>query len=1106
MGVATVVVVTAALALPLDEEFLASCFGDAVVFRGRACVRERRVRSVSVQGSDRVSGTVVGTAGELYSVTAFADVQEWVGRCSCPVTTDCKHAAAVLLTLGPDGQGTAVDPVGAVAETWPAAPPRVAPRPARPAWETALADLTPNAAATDLVPVGLQFELNAPTGRAGQRVPVQVRLRPVVPGRAGRWVRTGVTWRDLPFEHGPVRRVPEHRDVLVELYRAAQSAGSSGYYGNPDAVFLDEVGPQLWRLLREAQRAGVTFVTAKTPADRVVLETPATLRMQATANSRGDLLLEAVVDRAAGLTPLAGLTLVGTPVHGAFVVDGDALRLVPFDARVPVELSRMIARFPRLEVPAADGDRVRRELVPALQRMVELVSPDGSVELPSVQPPVLALTVSHADGARLTLDWSIVYPAAESTGDAVPEGRRVPLTGAVGDPGRDDRAERTLLSGVVLPDGRFPQLRQATVQRGLAPSVELRELDAAVFCEGVLPSLRDQGVRVTELGDAPDYRAATSAPVVSVSVTDPAVGDADWFDLGITVTVDGQDVPFAHLFRALATKQTHLFLPGGTYFPLDGPEFAVLAELIAEAGALQDRRKPPTRINRWQAGLWGDLRQLGVVAEQSARWERSTAALLELESLPVPEVPAGITAQLRPYQLEGFRWLSFLWDHDLGGVLADDMGLGKTLQALALLQRAKDAGQLTAPVLVVAPTSVVGNWLSEAARFAPGLVCTAVEETSAKAGVPLATRVAGADLVITSYTLLRLDEDEYAGVTWRGMLLDEAQFVKNRQAKAYRAARTVDAPFKLAITGTPMENSLMDLWSLLSICAPGLFPDAEGFNEQWRRPIERGTDPGRLGVLRRRLRPLMLRRTKELVAADLPAKQEQVLEVRLTGRHETLYRTALQRERRKVLRLVDDMDAHRFEILRSLTLLRQLALDPALADPEHDSVRSDKTEAFLEHLREVLAEGHRVLVFSQFTGYLARIRAQLDAEGIGYAYLDGSTRQRPAVIASFTEGEVPVFLISLKAGGFGLNLTAADYVFVLDPWWNPAAEAQAVDRAHRIGQTRNVMVYRLVAKDTIEEKVMALKARKQAIFDQVVDEDGVLSAPLTAEDIRGLFS
>ena len=1106
MGVATVVVVTAALALPLDEEFLASCFGDAVVFRGRACVRGRKVRSAVVQSTDHVSGVVVGSRGEIYQVAAFADLEEWVGRCSCPVSAQCKHAAAVLLSLGPDGQGTAFDPVGDLVESWPPTAPRVAPKPARPAWETALADLTPNAAATDLVPVGLQFELNAPTGRAGQRVPVQVRLRPVVPGRAGRWVRTGVTWRDLPFEHGPVRRVPEHRDVLVELYRAAQSAGSSGYYGNPDAVFLDEVGPQLWRLLREAQRAGVTFVTAKTPADRVVLETPATLRMQATANERGDLLLEAVVDRAAGLTPLAGLTLVGTPVHGAFVVDGDALRLVPFDARVPVELSRMIARFPRLEVPAADGDRVRRELVPALQRMVELVSPDGSVELPSVQPPVLALTVSHADGARLTLDWSIVYPAAESTGDEVPEGRRVPLTGAVGDPGRNDRAERTLLSGVVLPDGRFPQLRQATVQRGLAPSVELRELDAAVFCEGVLPSLRDQGVRVTELGDAPDYRAATSAPVVSVSVTDPAVGDADWFDLGITVTVDGQDVPFAHLFRALATKQTHLFLPGGTYFPLDGPEFAVLAELIAEAGALQDRRKPPTRINRWQAGLWGDLRQLGVVAEQSARWERSTAALLELESLPLPEVPAGITAQLRPYQLEGFRWLSFLWDHDLGGVLADDMGLGKTLQALALLQRAKDAGQLTAPVLVVAPTSVVGNWLSEAARFAPGLVCTAVEETSAKAGVPLATRVAGADLVITSYTLLRLDEDEYAGVTWRGMLLDEAQFVKNRQAKAYRAARTVDAPFKLAITGTPMENSLMDLWSLLSICAPGLFPDAEGFNEQWRRPIERGTDPGRLGVLRRRLRPLMLRRTKELVAADLPAKQEQVLEVRLTGRHETLYRTALQRERRKVLRLVDDMDAHRFEILRSLTLLRQLALDPALADPEHDSVRSDKTEAFLEHLREVLAEGHRVLVFSQFTGYLARIRAQLDAEGIGYAYLDGSTRQRPAVIASFTEGEVPVFLISLKAGGFGLNLTAADYVFVLDPWWNPAAEAQAVDRAHRIGQTRNVMVYRLVAKDTIEEKVMALKARKQAIFDQVVDEDGVLSAPLTADDIRGLFS
>ncbi|MEI4271593.1 DEAD/DEAH box helicase [Klenkia sp. LSe6-5] len=1099
---------TAALSLPLDEEFLASCFGDAVTFRGRECLRERKVRSVTVHAGDHVGGVVTGSRGEVYQVAAFADLDEWVSRCTCPVVQDCKHAVAVLLSLGPDGQGTAVDQAGELVEAWPAAAPRVTTAP-RPAWETALADLTPSSAATDLVPVGLQFELNAGTGRAGQRVPVQVRLRPVVPGRAGRWVRTGVSWRDLPFEHGPVRRVPEHRDVLVELYRAAQSgaSGGYGYYGTTDAVFLDDVGPQLWRLLREARRAGVTFVTAKTPADRVVLEGPAPLRMHATASAAGDLLLEGVLGRTAGPTPLAGLTLVGTPVHGAFVVDDDALHLVPFADRVPVELSRMVSRFPRLEVPAPDVPRVRAELVPALQRMVELVSPDGSVELPSVQPPVLALAVRHADGARLTLEWSVVYPEQplDPAADGVPGGRRLALTAAAADPGRDARAERALLGALVLPDGRFPQLRQATVQRGLVPTVELRELDAAVFCEGVLPTLRDQGVRVEELGDAPDYRAATSAPVVSVSVTDPAVDSADWFDLGITVTVDGQDVPFAHLFRALATKQAHLFLPSGTYFPLDGPEFAVLSQLIAEAGAMQDPRKPPTRINRWQAGLWGDLRQLGVVAEQSARWERSTAALLELDELPVPDVPAAITAQLRPYQLEGYRWLSFLWDHDLGGVLADDMGLGKTLQALALLQRAKDAGQLTAPVLVVAPTSVVGNWVAEAARFAPGLRVTAVEETSAKAGVPLAGRVAGADLVITSYTLLRLDEDEYAAQTWRGMLLDEAQFVKNRQAKAYRAARTVDAPFKLAITGTPMENSLMDLWSLLSICAPGLFPDPEAFNELWRRPIERGTDPGRLGTLRRRLRPLMLRRTKELVAADLPAKQEQVLEVRLTGRHETLYRTALQRERRKVLRLVEDMDAHRFEILRSLTLLRQLALDPALADPAHDGVRSDKSEAFLEHLREVLAEGHRVLVFSQFTGYLARIRAQLDAEGVGYAYLDGSTRQRPAVIQSFTDGHVPVFLISLKAGGFGLNLTAADYVFVLDPWWNPAAEAQAVDRAHRIGQTRNVMVYRLVAKDTIEEKVMALKARKQAVFDQVVDDDGVLSAPLTADDVRGLF-
>jgi SNF2 family DNA or RNA helicase len=361
-------------------------------------------------------------------------------------------------------------------------------------------------------------------------------------------------------------------------------------------------------------------------------------------------------------------------------------------------------------------------------------------------------------------------------------------------------------------------------------------------------------------------------------------------------------------------------------------------------------------------------------------------------------------------------------------------------------------------------------------------------------------------VVVTSYTLFRLDFDAYAEMPWSGLLLDEAQFTKNHQSKIYQCARRLPAPFKLAITGTPMENNLMELWSLLSITAPGLFPNPTRFRYYYAQPIEKQSDAELLTQLRRRIKPLVKRRTKEQVIADLPAKQEQVLEVELHPRHRKIYQTHLQRERQKILGLIDDMHKNRFTILRSLTLLRQLSLHAGLIDDAHRDLPSAKIDALFEQLRDVTDGGHRALIFSQFTGFLDQARERLDVAGMKYCYLDGKTRNRAAVLKRFKDGSVPVFLISLKAGGFGLNLTEADYCFLLDPWWNPATEAQAVDRAHRIGQTRNVMVYRLIAKDTIEEKVMALKARKAELFTSVMDDGNIFGASLNADDIRGLIT
>jgi SNF2 family DNA or RNA helicase len=520
------------------------------------------------------------------------------------------------------------------------------------------------------------------------------------------------------------------------------------------------------------------------------------------------------------------------------------------------------------------------------------------------------------------------------------------------------------------------------------------------------------------------------------------------------------------------------------------------------------------RISRFQGSLWEDLVALGVVTRQAEAWRRAVeltggfSADGRLETQPLPD---GFRAALRPYQQEGYDWLSFLYDNRLGGVLADDMGLGKTVQSLAMMARAVEQaearGEERPRFLVVAPTSVVPNWVAEAKRFAPGLRVVGVTETVRKSRTPLVETIGDADLVITSYALLRLDTPSYNGVTWGGMLLDEAQFAKNRHSTTYQRIRAIDVPFRLAITGTPLENDLMELWSIISIAAPGLFPSPTGFQDHYAKPIEKEGDAQRLAQLQRRIRPLVLRRTKELVAADLPPKTEQVIEVELGRKQRAVYDRHLNRERQRVLGLIGEFDRNRFTIFRALTTLRQVALDAALVDAANEGVPSAKLDLFDELLESALEEHHRVLVFSQFTRLLGRVKDRLDEAGVAYSYLDGSTRRRGEAIDRFRSGEADVFLISLKAGGFGLNLAEADYCILLDPWWNPAAEAQAVDRAHRIGQQRQVMVYRLVAKDTIEEKVMALKQSKRELFDAVLDGDGAATAAsLTAQDVRELLA
>ena len=847
--------------------------------------------------------------------------------------------------------------------------------------------------------------------------------------------------------------------------------------------------------------------------------------------------------------------------------EGVELALIPLVEPLDAASEALISAG-TVKIPASERPAFQRDFLPALSRSVPALTPDPALALPSVTPPCLVLELTFDEEVRhdAQLGWHWEYPLNPFEADPEHESdvQRLPVFGYPGEEGgevRDERFEARVLRSVRSVLAAHPAL--ASLEERRVEGWETRELLSVV-----LPKLRRiSAVRVRFNGTPPEFVEATDA-LIEVTVTEG--NSRDWFGLGIAVKVNNWTVPFAQIFEALDRGADRILLGNGTYFSLRRPEFKTLRTLIAEAREL-DEAGGELRINRHQAGLFSELESLAASVQTTRRWDEQVRSLLALveasearETDPAdgadkpaasPDthdkrnnggvvrpnlnreypVPAGLRATLRPYQVEGFQWLSFLYEQRLGGILADDMGLGKTVQALALLAHAIEEHRAAAPVepfapfLVVAPTSVITNWAAEAERFLPEAKVVTITETTA-GKTPLAERVAGAHLVLTSYTLLRMDEEAYTGYArtlgrtvddstgeqsapegWGALLLDEAQFVKNTGTRAWSIARAMPARTKIAMTGTPLENNLMELWALLAIVADGLFPSARAFRDLYARPAESGEDPAHAAAttarLRRRIRPLMLRRTKELVAAELPAKNDVRVNLPLAPGHRRIYDTHLQRERQKVLGLLEDMDKNRFTIFQSLTLLRRLALDAALIDPDaYEGVTSAKREYLVERLPELLAGGHRVLVFSQFTGYLKSIARALSEKGIDHLYLDGSTRNRAEVIEAFRAGAAPVFLISLKAGGFGLNLTEADHVFIMDPWWNPAAEQQAVDRIHRIGQDKEVHVYRLVAEGTIEEKVMQLKESKAALFDAVVGEGEFASAAVTAEDVRELFA
>ncbi|MEN3275301.1 MAG: hypothetical protein V7631_1091 [Massilia sp.] len=644
------------------------------------------------------------------------------------------------------------------------------------------------------------------------------------------------------------------------------------------------------------------------------------------------------------------------------------------------------------------------------------------------------------------------------------------------------------------------------------------------FAEGALDGLIDAG---WHLQKSNKYRYDV-VPVEDwyAEIDEPEEAGKAWFELELGIVVNRKRVPLlpvlVQMIRNAPTDfdpavlaahgeadQMLATLPEGVRVALP---WARVKPILATLGELyfNEKIKNRVRLSTLDASRLEELAR-GV----ELRWfggeqlRETGRKLSQFGSVKKVAAPKGLQATLRDYQLDGLSWMQFLREYDLAGILADDMGLGKTVQTLAHILVEKEAGRLTSPALVIAPTSLMTNWQEEAARFAPSLKVLLLQ---GKERMDMFDQIEQSDIVLTTYALLPRDEEKLREHHYHLVILDESHYIKNTRSKAAQTAGSLNANHRLCLTGTPLENHLGELWSQFHFLLPGLLGEEKAFNTQFRHPIERQDDPVRRALLNRRIRPFLLRRTKDNVAKELPEKTEMIRRVELTGPQRDLYETVRLAMDKKVREEIDRKGVARSQIviLEALLKLRQVCCDPrlvkAMPAKKNTAAISAKLMDLMQMVDDLLEEGRKILVFSQFTSMLALIEEELTARGIRYAILTGETRDRSAQVAAFQQGAVPIFLISLKAGGVGLNLTAADTVIHYDPWWNPAAENQATDRAWRIGQDKPVFVYKLIAKGTLEEKIQQLQQKKSELAQSILAEGESQKMALTQEDLQAIFA
>ena len=767
----------------------------------------------------------------------------------------------------------------------------------------------------------------------------------------------------------------------------------------------------------------------------------------------------------------------------------------------PATIGRTGPRRP-LSAPASATDRmiVERPLTPVL-KLTRLHGPDESGRLQLMDALVVAFDYG---GATVAADDERQFLRVQETGD----------TAFVR---RDPAAEAAFLAA--LREDGFVQMR--VPEKGSAKGRRVfgfrgREAGACWerFASERVPALQALGWR-SEIDGNFGPREVGQVGLCDVRVADVAAGG---FSLDFGIEIEGQRHPLlpilSHLLERggmetarVVDEQVVTVLPDGRIVRLPaeriGRLLSIMGDLIETA---QRTASGALALSEAEAPAVIDLEDL-----LATRWENAEAIRAyvdrhrEAAEIPPVAIPASLRATLRPYQLEGVAWLQHLRGHGLSGFLADDMGLGKTAQTIAHIAIEHEAGRLDRPALVIVPTSLVPNWTAELAKFAPHLRVTVLHGLDRHGR---RREIARSDVVITTYTILVRDIEEMKGEAWHLVALDEAQAIKSPDAKATRAVCQLDARHRLCLSGTPIENNLDELWSQFAFLMPGLLGGRRDFTKRFRTPIEKKGSDLRRQQLIRRIRPFLLRRTKAEVATDLPPKHTILRRITLADSQRELYETIRATLYDKVREQIASrsLAQSRIVVLDALLKLRQACCDPRLVKlPSARMVKdSSKLDDLTEMLGEIIPEGRRVLVFSQFTSMLDLIGSRLRAAAIPYVELRGDTHDRGRPVAAFEAGEAPVFLISLKAGGRGLNLTSADTVIHYDPWWNPAAEDQASDRAHRIGQTRSVFVFKLIAADTVEERILDLQQRKAALASIAFSDEAEIGM-LEAEDIDYLF-